>query len=1057
MKVALLPSNEVARLRTLHRYHILDTGAEAAFDDLATLAAHICQTPIALISFIDSDRQWFKSKVGLETTETPREFAFCAHAILQPDQPLIVPNALEDERFVNNPLVVATPHIRFYAGCPLVTCNGYALGTLCVLDQHPRSLAPEQVEALQALSRQVADQLEQRRNAARLRRTIIKRQQTVDRLRADRNFMSAILETAGALVIVLDPLGRIVRFNRACEQTTHYSFQEVKGQYFWDIFLTPEEIESVKLVFNQLRAGQFPNKYENDWVTREGEQRRIAWSNTAILHPDGSVKYVIGTGIDVTERRLAEASLQRLQQRQYQALVDSIGGILWELDLQTLQFTIVSQKAEQLLGYPSEQWLNNSDFWQNHVHPDDREWVIAQCQVDTQAKRDHELEYRMVAADGRVVWVQDIVSVVVENDRPVKLRGVILDITQRKQTEEALLLQIERERVMVGIDQRIRQSLNLETILKTTVTEVRQLLQVDRVLVYRLWADGTGSAVTESVLPGQASIIGQTFPEEVFPQEYQQLYCQGRVRAIADLTVADTVSCCLVKFLQQFEVRAKLVVPILQGTGLWGLLIAHQCNTPRQWQPQELELLQQLATQLAIAIQQSELYEQVKQFNANLECQVQERTAELQQALDFEALLKRITDKVRDSLDEDQILQTAVKELALGLNLECCDAALYDIDCGLSTIRYEHICSLIPPAKGMTTSIDSKPEIYNQLLKGEYLQFCITPLKIDWSRNHLKHSSAILSCPLMDNQRALGDLWLFKQHSSSFDEQEIRLVQQVANQCAIALRQARLYKTSQVQVAELEKLNRLKDDFLSTVSHELRSPVSNMKMAIQMLELTLQRSNHPSISSIHPCTQTNPSARYLQILQHECNREIELINDLLDLQRLEAGGRALSLSEIPLQSWLLDIAKPFQERAQNRQQRFEVTISSELPAIVSEAASLERIVVELLTNACKYTPPGEAIVLTAHGASEAIRIQVCSFGIEIPEEELPNIFDKFYRVPNADPWKQGGTGLGLALVKKLIEHLEGTIQVESTSGQTCFTIEILPFMAHQNCRENNLG
>lgn len=650
MKAAPLPSNEAVRLRTLQQYNILNTEAEAAFDDLTALAAYICQTPIAFISFIDADLQWFKSKVGLETTETPREFAFCAHTILQPNQAFIVSNALEDERFVNNPLVVAAPHIRFYAGYPLVTPNGCAVGTLGVVDQVPRSLASEQIKALQSLSRQVVNQLEQRKSTTRLKRTLIKQRQTITQLRAERNLMSAVLETAGALVVVLDPLGRIVRFNRACEQTTHYSFEEVEGQCFWDIFLTAEEIESVKQVFAQLRAGQFPNQYENDWVTREGQRRRIAWSNTAILNPDGFVEYVIGTGIDVTERRLAEAAVQRWQQQQYQALVDSIGGILWERDLQTLQFTIVSQKAEQLLGHAVGQWLNNPDFWENHVHPDDREWVVAQCNVNTQAKRDHELEYRMIAEDGRIVWVQDLISVVVTNDQPVKLRGVILDITDRKQTEEALLMQIERERIMVAIAQRIRESLDLETILRTAVTEVQQLLQVDRVLVYRVWADGTGSTVTESVLPGRATIVNQTFPEEVFPQEYQQLYGQGRVRAIADVTT-DDIAPCLVEFLQQFEVRAKLAVPILQETRLWGLLIAHQCNTSRQWQTQELELLQQLATQLAIAIQQSELYEQVKQFNASLEFQVQERTTELQQALNFEALLKRITDKVRDCND----------------------------------------------------------------------------------------------------------------------------------------------------------------------------------------------------------------------------------------------------------------------------------------------------------------------------------------------------------------------------------------------------------------------
>lgn len=219
-------------------------------------------------------------------------------------------------------------------------------------------------------------------------------------------------------------------------------------------------------------------------------------------------------------------------------------------------------------------------------------------------------------------------------------------------------------------------------------------------------------------------------------------------------------------------------------------------------------------------------------------------------------------------------------------------------------------------------------------------------------------------------------------------------------------------------------------------------------MAIQMLQLTLERHNHADASAIKPSTPTNQSERYLQILQYECKREIELINDLLDLQRLEAGGEILSLSEIALPSWLLHIAQSFQERTQNRQQTFEINIASDLPVLLSDAASLERIVVELLTNACKYTPPGETITFTARMETEAIHLQVCNSGTEIPAAELPHIFDKFYRIPNADPWKQGGTGLGLALVKKLIEHLDGQLQVKSAAGQTCFSVTILPLIAY---------
>jgi GAF domain-containing protein len=172
VQAAPLPAGESQRLAALHQYRLLDTLPEAVYDDLAFIASQICQTPIALVSLIDEHRQWFKAKIGLEATETPRDIAFCAHAILDPNAVMQVPDTRLDERFARNPLVTSAPGIRFYAGVPLVTPGGHAIGTLCAIDQRPRQLSDDQLRALRALAREVMVQVELRWTIATLEREL---------------------------------------------------------------------------------------------------------------------------------------------------------------------------------------------------------------------------------------------------------------------------------------------------------------------------------------------------------------------------------------------------------------------------------------------------------------------------------------------------------------------------------------------------------------------------------------------------------------------------------------------------------------------------------------------------------------------------------------------------------------------------------------------------------------------------------------------------------------------------------------------------------------------
>jgi GAF domain-containing protein len=171
MGAPMMSANDAARVDALQKYAILDSEPEQAFDDLTLLASYVCKTPIALISLVDENRQWFKAKVGISATETSRDIAFCSTAILQGDV-FVVPDALQDERFRTNPLVVSEPNIRFYAGAPLINEDGYALGTLCVIDRTPRNLAADQEAALKALSRLVLMQMEFRRNLLLLKEAL---------------------------------------------------------------------------------------------------------------------------------------------------------------------------------------------------------------------------------------------------------------------------------------------------------------------------------------------------------------------------------------------------------------------------------------------------------------------------------------------------------------------------------------------------------------------------------------------------------------------------------------------------------------------------------------------------------------------------------------------------------------------------------------------------------------------------------------------------------------------------------------------------------------------
>lgn len=463
---------ENERLETLYRYQILDTPSEAAFDRITLLASRLLKVPISLVSLVDQNRIWFKSRLGLEHPQVDREGSFCGFAMYNPGV-YCVNDTLTDPRWCNHPLVTGEFNLRFYAGAPLCTSDGQRLGTLCVMDHHPRQLSELEIQTLQSLGELVIEQLDLRLASQRLQQTEIALLQSQDRFRS-------LVEQAADGFLLHDLNGQILDVNQFACQSLGYTRQEL-----------------LKLSIQQIETEEIPALFLQSLVPNK------------------------------------PITLRRIYRRKDQTTfpVEVRVGLI--------------QVGEQQL-----------------------------------------------------------------------IHALARDISDRLQIEQQLKQQAERERFTSRLTQRIHESLELSEILNTTVTEIRQVLQTERVIIFRFDDHYGGEVLTESRTKGCFSLLGNRYTDSCI-QQTLALENHQKIKSVADIYTSN-LSRCHYELLHQLHVRAYLVTPIWHGQKMWGLLLAHQCSSPRQWQTWEQELLVSLSAQLAIAIQQSELYHQLQLVNHEL-------------------------------------------------------------------------------------------------------------------------------------------------------------------------------------------------------------------------------------------------------------------------------------------------------------------------------------------------------------------------------------------------------------------------------------------------------
>jgi PAS domain S-box-containing protein len=687
-------------------------------------------------------------------------------------------------------------------------------------------------------------------------------------LRASEGRLQSFFDATFEGVIVHDK-GKILDINPAVEALFGYSKAELIDQSVLKL-TAPCSRDLI-----QSRA-QFPSDELTEAVglKKDGTPFIGELSGKSISYK-GRVARVVGIR-DITTRKQAEDSLRQSEARN-RALLNAIPDLIFRFSRDGTYLDCHAENASDLLLPASELIGKKLD----EILPAPLAQLFMQQIAKTLATRVSQTQEYELPIDGKRYYWEARMVVCGEDEVLV----IVRNITDRKRAEEERLLTAERDRLLAQIALRIRQSLDLQRILDTTVAEVRQFLECDRVFITCIDEQLQSKHFAESVAPNWESVLKVVPDDPSYLKELRALSEFSNVQVIDDTTQAE-ISPLRAHFLAQCQVKACLAVPIPIGDKLFGLMVAHQCDRTRQWQPFEVDLLRALSTQVAIAVQQAQLYQQVQALNANLERQVEERTQELKQ-----------------------------------------------------------------------------------------------------------------------------------------------------------------------KYTELQELHRLKDVFLHAVSHDLRTPVLGWLMVLKNLlekglgtgdkgdkEATLAKSQSKSLSpSPTPQSPIPVSRSILERMIQSCDRQLRLINSLLEVHASEVAGIALRREPIQLGELVQVLVEDFEPLVAKNQATLVNQVPTDLPLISADPVQLRRVFENLLTNAFNHNPPGIRITLDARVEKGSIRCTVADNGVGMKKEMCDRLFQLYFRGQDAKSVPQGhrpytGLGLGLYLCRQIVTAHGGQIGVKSRQG-----------------------